>query len=212
MGTTNNSEQKKLERVKMRGLKTPVFLVSFTGWIHSRRKKVIRNEKGISSNWLERKQKDFNEYCAVMLKETGRILLPLRKELAVLQILTDEKGIKLTDEKKRSLNMQPQSIEEKRAEAAAKKEIQSLKESYQEDKEDMEELKLVIEELEHESFQLLQKTREHAESKMLAYLHGANVIMSQCTLLDEAVKESELYKIYCKKEENLEEREVGEHV
>lgn len=213
MDTENKKQINCLKSVRMKGLKTPALLVSMKGWFHAKRGKVSREGKEVSSGWLEQKQRDFNAYCAELFKMTGSLLLPFRKELEALQDTLKEEGKKQSVKEDEAAELTSQTIKEKRAEAALKKEIQSIKATCESNGKRIKELIITIDELEHESFQLLQKTKEQAESKMLAYLQGAGILRNRQNLLGEAIKETELYQRYCSnKKQNIGEREVGDDV
>ncbi len=204
----SNKNIKKLEKIKMKGLKTPSFIILFTGKIHAKNKIIKKEDGKILSTWLERKQKDFNLYSAVILKVTGCILLAFRTELAKKEYMQNQNISKLTAMKEEIQNMHPMSIKEKRTERSLKKAIIEIQDIYDKDNETIKTLQLAISEFEHKSFQLIQKTKEQAESKMLTYLQGAKMIVDKTELIEEASKETKLYTQHCKYENKTIEREV----
>lgn len=204
----SNKNIKKLEKIKMKGLKTPSFIILFTGKIHAKNKIIKKEDGKILSTWFERKQKDFNLYSAVILKVTGCILLAFRTELAKKEYMQNQNISKLTAMKEEIQNMHPMSIKEKRTERSLKKAIIEIQDIYDKDNETIKTLQLAISEFEHKSFQLIQKTKEQAESKMLTYLQGAKMIVDKTELIEEASKETKLYTQHCKYENKTIEREV----
>lgn len=205
----NKKNIRKLEKLKMKGLKTPSFIILFTGKIHARQNKVIQEEDGkILSTWFERKQKDFNSYSAMMLKITGDILLSFRTELAKKIYIQNQNTDKLITMKEEVENMYPISVKEKRIEGNLKKAIIEIQDICNEDNEIIKTLQLAISELEHRSLQLIQRTKEQAESKMLIYLQGAKILVNKVELIEESTKEIKLYIQYCTYEDEVMEREI----
>lgn len=205
----HNSAKKK---VTMKGIKIPRMCIWILGYFHAKRGVISQENGQVSSPYIERKQKDFASYCARMYKVTARIL----RELRIQRCQVQDKMMGL-EEMIAELQGQlwkevPESIGEKRQDAAFRGKIENLKEEKQALMQELKKIKIFIEDSEHESEELIYETKSRAEALLVTYLEGAKCMTgAQRTNLQQDEVSETLYQQYCRNFKYMLEEEKEEN-
>lgn len=183
---------KRLRKPKLKGVISVGLIDRFRGFMDNRKGLIGEKEDRFYSSWIAKKQTSFDRYSAELFKVAGEVMKPA-------YILREKYNDQL---KKCSYELEvahsslsgdtPVSVADKRQALYAQKQILRLEHSMVEMLEALKEIKITIDEAEHELNQILQEKKMIVEKKIHNYLRGAKKI----TYDKELIKENETLRNY----------------
>jgi len=178
-------EVKKLRKPKLRGAFSIGLFIKMTGFFDNRNGLFRMDGEKICSPWISRRQSCYNRYSSEMYKTAGEIMKP-----AYIQREKINDGLKkykkeLEEAKVKLLGDEAQTMEQKRKELYTKRDIKALEEKIIAGLSALKEIKIAIEEAEHELNQILQEKKLAVESQILIYIRGAGKMSEGGVLLVE---------------------------
>ncbi len=174
---------KKLKKLKLKGAFSIGFIVKISGFLDNRKGLISVDGIKISSPWISKKQNCYNRYSALLYKAAGEIMKSayIQREKVNDELKRAKEELKeewkkyekeLKDSKEITLE-ELETIGKKRKVLNTKKYIKVLEERIAEKFSILKELKISIDEAEHELKQILQEKKLILESQVLTYIRGA---------------------------------------
>lgn len=178
-------EVRKLRKPRMKGESTIGLFTRITGFLDNKNGMIRMEGIRFYSPWISRKQSCFHRYSAKMFNVAGEIMKPayiqrekLNDELKKYKNRLIKSKLQLTEEL-------PLTIEQKRNNLYVRREMSSIEEKITADITELKEIKIAIEEAEHELNQILQEKKHIVETQIFNYLRGAKKMPDGTELLVE---------------------------
>lgn len=176
---------KRLKEPKLRGIFSFWFIERVRGFIDNRKGLISEKENSFYSSWIAKKQTCFDRYSAELFKVAGEIMKPayIQREKYNDQLKKCSRELNIANS-----NLSgdvPVSVADKRKALYAQKEILRMEQSTMEILEALKEIKITIDEAEHELNQILQEKKMIVEKKIHNYLRGAKKMSYDKNLIKE---------------------------
>lgn len=170
---------KMFDGVKVKGLKTPNLFVWVRGWLDGRKGYLIKKDGEWTSNYIKRKERDFQNCAAVVYRKTGEQLKEYRNTIIKQEVQLEYLENQINGYSKTQSDQTDLTVKELRQQRTAKNKVSQLLSEKQQILQNIVGLKQEINTVEFVAEEWLLATKCDLESKITIYFQGARKYLNE---------------------------------
>lgn len=170
---------KMFDGVKVKGLKTPNLFVWVRGWLDGRKGYLIKKDGEWTSNYIKRKERDFQNCAAVVYRKTGELLKDYRNTIIQQEVQLEYLENQINGYSKGQSEQHNLSVKELRQQRTVHNKVNQLLSEKQQIFQNIAGLKQEINTVEFVAEEWLLATKRDLESKITVYFQGARKYLNE---------------------------------